>query len=487
LSRHANAIFVLPQKQLQQQELCVSAMLAAAGRRIAGGVTAGFFAGVGTSQRWFQLSMTAGVTVRRFSSVTRKERQPSQNTRNLKTVVRRRRRSQRELEPTTLVRMLIDSRYHGAIIGKQGARARDLCKKTRTSIKLLGASADAKTDNVSVSGYSVSGYVPERVLDIRGERDNIAMAVEMVAKRLLIESKETPLMTGVVAAESTVTVMLLVHSEAVEKCLDLSGKSEAKRDLEKRTGAELQVSTKPLAFSTEKSVCMRGSPTAIRAATQAVLEKLADFRLPLGTRSFAYVPVSPQQEHALYRAHVAAEQTLYCQRDIDSAAYGAALSAGVGGVVGGVVGVGGGVGGGIADIGVGVVVVNNDPAFSGMVSPAVLNNDATATGRNNTNKRGDKDANAAPDADTMQTVSLTAIDELYALTVGHLRAGLKCYGLTFTGNKKAMSARLAAHAHYGAGGAEACLSYLSFAVPYNTDGSQIDVCDSLLIRLRAGE
>jgi hypothetical protein len=102
---------------------------------------------------------------------------------------------------------------------------------------------------------------------------------------------------------------------------------------------------------------------------------------------------------------------------------------------------------------------------------------------------GGDDAIAAPDAGAMQTVLLTAIDKLDALTVGHLRAGLECYGLPSRGNqsKKTFIARLAAHANDSEDGAEASVSYLSFAIPYNADGSPIGDCDSLLVRPRAGE
>jgi hypothetical protein len=442
-------------------------MLAAAGRRVA----ASFTATIGFSHRpfnYFNTFTAAGVNVRHFSS--KKQTSAAATT-------------------TTMVRLLVDSRHHVAITGARDRFARDMSKKTGTTINMLRANGTDTENDMGNAG----GNVPQRILEIRGARDDIALAVEMVATRLLKASKETPLMTGVVAEEATATVMLLVHSEAVTG-LSLGNETSAKRDLEESTGAQLQVSSKALAFSTENSVCMRGPPTAIRAATQAVLEQLAAFQLPLGARSVAYVPMSPQQE-----------QTLYHQRVIDSAAYGAALSAGVGGGGVGGGGIGGGwlvaaaaddaadalaatssagIGSGIGDGGGIGGGISDDLAYGGVFSPAVLNDDAAATEHvDDTNSRGGDDNVAAPDAAAMQSVSLTAPEELEALAARQLRAGLKCYGLPFTGKKATLIARLAAHANDGWAGDEASLVLLSFVVPNNAVGS----VDSDIIRLRAGK
>jgi hypothetical protein len=124
----------------------------------------------------------------------------------------------------------------------------------------------------------------------------------------------------------------------------------------------------------------------------------------------------------------------------------------------------------------------------GVFSPAVLNDDATATWHvDDTNSCGGDDAVAASDADAMHTVLLTASEQLYSLGVDQLRAGLTCYNLSFAGNKRTLIARLAAHANDGEDGVEASLSCLSFCIPEYAVSFVIGEKGSVIKRLQAGE
>jgi hypothetical protein len=102
---------------------------------------------------------------------------------------------------------------------------------------------------------------------------------------------------------------------------------------------------------------------------------------------------------------------------------------------------------------------------------------------------GDGGAIAAPVAAEMQSVLLTKPEQLEALDVRHLRSGLQCYGQSSKGTKKALIARLTAHANDVKDGVEASISWLSFFIPEHAVGSLHAGGEngSLIKRLRVGK
>jgi len=133
----------------------------------------------------------------------------------------------------------------------------------------------------------------ERVMVLKGEPEQVALAFQMIAELLVEAAKADPKRAQDEPAENleSTTVKLLVHRSAAGAVIGKAG--SVIKDTQQATGTRLQVSNDPLPGSTEKSLSITGVPSAVRAASLLVLHQLLDNPLRPGTRVVHYVPGAP--------------------------------------------------------------------------------------------------------------------------------------------------------------------------------------------------
>jgi len=175
------------------------------------------------------------------------------------------------------IRVLIANNQVGGIIGKGGMNVKRVREEAGVFLSIL--KADYRN-------------MQERIMVLKGEPQQVAVAFQMVADLLVDAAKADPKRSAE-AAESleSTTIKLLVHRSAAGAVIGKAGAVIKETQIE--TGTRLQVSNDPLPGSTEKSLSITGTPSAIRAASERVLHQLLDNPLRPGTRVVHYVPGAP--------------------------------------------------------------------------------------------------------------------------------------------------------------------------------------------------
>jgi len=169
------------------------------------------------------------------------------------------------------VRLLIDNAWVGGIIGKGGANVKRVREESGAFVSI------AKSDYRQVH---------ERIMMVRGSPDHAAKALQAVAQLIIDTQKDKKEST-----EGTAGLKLLVHKSAVGAIIGKGGATII--ETQQETDARIQISNEPLANSTEKTVTVSGTPSALYAAFSKILTQLRENPLRSGTKSIPYVPGQP--------------------------------------------------------------------------------------------------------------------------------------------------------------------------------------------------
>ncbi|XP_076872126.1 poly(rC)-binding protein 3 isoform X5 [Brachyhypopomus gauderio] len=150
--------------------------------------------------------------------------------------------SERPLNVTLTIRLLMHGKEVGSIIGKKG----DTVKKMR----------EESSARINIS----EGTCPERIVTITGPADAIFKAFAMIAYKF-----EDDIVASMSNSQATslppVTLRLVVPAS---QCGSLIGKGGSKiKEMRESTGAQVQVAGDMLPNSTERAVTISGTPDAI--------------------------------------------------------------------------------------------------------------------------------------------------------------------------------------------------------------------------------
>jgi ribosomal protein S3 len=168
------------------------------------------------------------------------------------------------------VRVLIDNNQVGGIIGKAGANVKRVREEAGVFLSILKAEFRA---------------VQERIMVMKGTISQIAKALFLISE-LLIEGSGKDKGSG-----EGIAIRLLVHRASVGAVIGKGGTTI--KETQSETNVRVQVSNEPLPNSTEKTVTITGSPSAIQQATTRILTQLKENPLRSGTKVYAYVPGQP--------------------------------------------------------------------------------------------------------------------------------------------------------------------------------------------------
>uniref|UniRef100_A0A914I4A1 K Homology domain-containing protein n=1 Tax=Globodera rostochiensis TaxID=31243 RepID=A0A914I4A1_GLORO len=164
------------------------------------------------------------------------------------------------------VRMLMQGKEVGSIIGKRGDYVRQIREQSGAKI------------NIS------DGSCPERIVTISGSSTAINKAFTMVAQKFEEDMQALQCTTP----KPPITLRLLVPAS---QCGSLIGKGGAKiREIRDKTGASLQVASDMLSNSTEKPVTISGSGEALIGCMREVCQILLD--APAKGPTIQYKPVN---------------------------------------------------------------------------------------------------------------------------------------------------------------------------------------------------
>jgi len=185
-------------------------------------------------------------------------------------------------------RFLIDNSSVGGLIGKGGANVKRVRDESGAHVSVL------KSDTRSVT---------ERIMILKGSVRSVSKAAFMLGE-LLIEARAAGAENRANCAADQAQLRLLVHKQAVGAIIGKAG--AVIKDTQNETGARVQVSNEPLPNSTEKSVSITGTPSALEAAFGRIAQQLCENPLKPGTRSYEYNPNAssyggyvPPSQHAL--------------------------------------------------------------------------------------------------------------------------------------------------------------------------------------------
>ena len=175
-------------------------------------------------------------------------------------------------------RFLIDNAQVGGLIGRGGSNVKKVREESGAFVSIM--KSDSRT-------------VHERIMLIKGTVDQIGKAALLIAE-LLIEAaqgKDRPTSLSTSIPSDQAQLRLLVHKLAVGAIIGKAG--AVIKETQEKTGARVQVSNEPLPGSSEKTVSVTGSPTAVHDAIVRVVTQLRDNPLKPGTRNYEYNPNTP--------------------------------------------------------------------------------------------------------------------------------------------------------------------------------------------------
>jgi predicted PilT family ATPase len=178
------------------------------------------------------------------------------------------------------IRILIDERSVGGLIGKGGAVVNKIRQDTGCLVDISDAVSGAKKRCVTVVGLHAS----------------LAKCLHLIAERLHDQKKKGGTDSSaydtksIVPTDSECNLTLLIPNSQVGGIIGKSGiKINATRS---ETGCNIKISEKPLDNSTEKSVVLRGSSKSIYAALQKICLQLTEV-----SDKTARIPYVPRPEY----------------------------------------------------------------------------------------------------------------------------------------------------------------------------------------------
>ncbi|XP_052007511.1 poly(rC)-binding protein 3-like isoform X2 [Xyrauchen texanus] len=150
--------------------------------------------------------------------------------------------SERGLNVTLTIRLLMHGKEVGSIIGKKGETVKKMREESGARI------------NIS------DGSSPERIITITGASEVIFKAFAMIAEKFE-EDILASMINSTVASRPPVTLRLVFPAS---QCGSLIGKGGSKiKEIRENTGAQVQVAGDLLPDSTERAVTISGTPHAI--------------------------------------------------------------------------------------------------------------------------------------------------------------------------------------------------------------------------------
>ena len=175
-------------------------------------------------------------------------------------------------------RFLIDNAQVGGLIGRAGTNVKKVREESGAFVSIM------KSDSRSVH---------ERIMLIKGTVEQIGKAALFIAELLIeaAQSKDRPTSLSSSIPADQAQLRLLVHKLAVGAIIGKAG--AVIKETQEKTGARVQVSNEPLPGSSEKTVSITGSPTALHDGIVRVVTQLRDNPLKPGTRNYEYNPNNP--------------------------------------------------------------------------------------------------------------------------------------------------------------------------------------------------
>ena len=175
-------------------------------------------------------------------------------------------------------RFLIDNAQVGGLIGRGGTNVKKVREESGAFVSIM--KSDSRT-------------VHERIMLIKGTVEQIGKAALLIAELLIeaAQSKDRPTSLSSAVPSDQAQLRLLVHKLAVGAIIGKGG--AVIRETQEKTTARVQVSNEPLPGSSEKTVSVTGSPTAVHDAITRVVTQLRDNPLKPGTRNYEYNPNAP--------------------------------------------------------------------------------------------------------------------------------------------------------------------------------------------------
>lgn len=171
------------------------------------------------------------------------------------------------------LRALIDNSNVGGIIGKGGVNIKKVREATGAFLSIL------KSDVRSIS---------DRILLIKGNIGQQCEAIVAVSKLVAENNAANDSGKSQNKDDESFEFKLLVHKSAVGAIIGKGGQSI--KDTQTATGARIKISNDVLPGSTEKTVALLGTPTAVSQAAHKILLQLRENPLHAGTQVIPYVP-----------------------------------------------------------------------------------------------------------------------------------------------------------------------------------------------------
>jgi predicted RNA-binding protein YlqC (UPF0109 family) len=196
------------------------------------------------------------------------------------------------MERLVEIRMVVDSKEVGSIIGRGGMNVKRVREECNVYISVLKTNFE---------------NVVDRVMTIKADGpEAMAKAVLVVAQILSDARVQRDTKTNSVSEDSAkVTMKFLIHISQAGAIIGKGG--ELIRAMTTETGARVHLSTEPLPGTTEKTVSVTGVPDQIYAASLRILTQLVSFP-PRNGNSIPYVPM-PAAGGVMYQGAPAMQQT----------------------------------------------------------------------------------------------------------------------------------------------------------------------------------
>jgi ribosomal protein S3 len=186
------------------------------------------------------------------------------------------------------VRILIDARQVGSVIGRGGSNVTRIRQECSVFMSILKAPEGVK----------------ERILTIKGHTENIAQACRGIGQILQEVQVQRAQKGGeeAKAEDSIVSFRFLVHQTRVGGVIGKGG--SLVQSTQQSTGARVQVSVDPLGHSTEKSVTVSGTVDRVFEACKIVVGQIRANPLRAGVSSILYDPAyQPNDFNPFFRGH----------------------------------------------------------------------------------------------------------------------------------------------------------------------------------------
>jgi len=167
------------------------------------------------------------------------------------------------------IRVLINNHEGSVIIGKEGSNVKTIRQQTNCYL--------------SVKKVQVA-TVKDRILTIKGQPEGIAKALLMISQYLIEANNQRK--QG--EPESQHTFKILIH-KFIAGCI-LGKQGSIVKEIQEQSKARVGLSTDTLPGSTEKTITVTGTPEALHAACERIVQQMSTNPLRAGSTVIQYVP-----------------------------------------------------------------------------------------------------------------------------------------------------------------------------------------------------